>query len=58
MAKIQQEIIVVKVSKLLRDDDAVASRIIDQAGTENLEAVVQELAGSGVLVEIEQVEGQ
>jgi hypothetical protein len=51
MAKIQEEIIVVKVSKLLRDNEASAS-IMSAEAVASLEAVIQELAGSNVLVEL------
>ena len=52
MAKIQEEIIVIKVSRLLRDADTTAEPILNAKATENLEVVVQELAGTNVLVEI------
>ena len=53
MAKLHEEVIVVKVSRLVRDD-ADSFPIILNAGTlDSLEAVVQELAGAGTLVEIQ-----
>ena len=52
MAKIQEEIIVVKVSRLLRDSDAADTAILNDQAVENLEVVIQELAGDNVLVEI------
>lgn len=51
MAKIQEEIIVIKVSKLLRDSEQ-SSSIMEPDSVASLEAVIQELAGSNVLVEI------
>ena len=52
MAKLHEEVIVVKVSKLVRDE--AESAIILNSGTlDSLEAVVQELAGAGTLVEIQ-----
>lgn len=51
MAKIQEEIIVVKVSKLLRDNDA-ADPIMGPDAVASLEAVIQELAGGNALVEL------
>jgi hypothetical protein len=51
MAKLHEEIIVVKVSKLLKDNEP-ASPIIGTETVASLEAVIQELAGQGVLVEI------
>lgn len=52
MAKIQEEIIVIKVSRLLRDSDSSENTILPQASVDSLEAVIQELAGTNVLVEI------
>jgi len=52
MAKIQQEIIVIKVSKLLRDSESETADIVNESAVESLEAVIQELAGANVLVEI------
>lgn len=52
MAKLQEEIVVIKLSKLLRDSDESSTPILDQDNTAGLEAVVSELVGAGVLVEI------
>ena len=52
MAKLQEEVIVVKVSKLLKDTDA-ESVILDADTVVSIEAVVQELAGAGTLVEVQ-----
>lgn len=52
MAKIQEEIIVVKVSRLLRDSDDSSEPIINAQAVENLEVVIQELAGANVMVEM------
>lgn len=51
MAKIQEEIIVVKVSKLLRDSEQ-GSPIMDGDAVDSLQAVIQELAGTNTLVEL------
>jgi len=51
MAKLHEEIIVVKVSKLLKDTEQV-SPIMSAETVASLEAVIQELTGSAVLVEI------
>lgn len=51
MAKMHEEIIVIKVSKLVRDTEEV-SNIADADTVASLEVVVQELVGAGVLVEI------
>jgi translation initiation factor IF-2 len=52
MAKLQEEVIVVKVSKLLKDSDS-ESVILDADTLTSIEAVVQELAGAGTLVEVQ-----
>lgn len=53
MAKIIEDVIVIKFSKIVRDSDSdttgIASTDIQQA----LEQVAQELAGDAVVVEIE-----
>jgi hypothetical protein len=51
MAKIQEEIIVVKVSKLLRDTEP-GTPIMGTDAVASLEAVIQELAGANALVEL------
>jgi hypothetical protein len=51
MAKIHEEIIVVKLSKLVRDNES-AGAIAGEETVANLEAVVQELVGSDAIVEI------
>jgi hypothetical protein len=51
MAKLNEEMIVIKISELLKDSDE--SRIIlDAEMCASLEAVIQELAGAGKLVEL------
>jgi len=52
VAKLQEEIIIIKVSKLLKDlaDEEI---ILTTDTMASLEAVVQELAGAGALVEIQ-----
>lgn len=52
MAKIQEEIVVIKVSRLLRDSENSDTSILPTAAVDSLEAVIQELAGTNVLVEI------
>jgi hypothetical protein len=54
MAKIQEEIIIIKVSKLIRDSDSDVQKILSSASVDGLEAVIQELSGENVLVEITQ----
>jgi hypothetical protein len=52
MAKLHEEVIVVKVSKLLKDSES-ESTILDNDTITSIEAVVQELAGAGTLVEVQ-----
>ncbi len=52
MAKLQEEVLVIKVSKLLKDSDT-ESEILTAETVASLEAVVQELAGANTLVEIQ-----
>lgn len=51
MAQLNEEMIVIKVSELLKDSDTPA-KILDQELISNLEAVISELVGAGKLVEI------
>jgi hypothetical protein len=52
MAKLQEEVLVIKISRLLKDNEQ-ENIIIDATSLVSLEAVVQELAGVGALVEIQ-----
>ena len=52
MAKLQEEVLVIKVSKMIRDND-VEAEILTADTVASLEAVVQELAGANTLVEIQ-----
>lgn len=51
MAKIHEELIIIKVSKLYKDSLGVGT-LISEETTSNLEAVVQQLVGDDVVVEI------
>lgn len=51
MAKIQEEIIVIKVSRLLKDTET-SEVIMNPDVVASLEAVIQELAGGNALVEL------
>ena len=53
MAKIQEKVLVIKLSKLLKDTDQ-ENPILDADTLAQLYAVLQELAGAGVLVELEE----
>ena len=54
MAKLSEEIIVVKVYSVTKDSDAVSSKISDEL-LSSIEQVVQELVGNSVVVEVEAV---
>ena len=51
MAKIHEEIIVVKISKLVKDNDD-ATDIVGNDVVAGLEAVVQEMVGDVAVVEV------
>ena len=52
MAQLHEEILQIKVSKLVKDGESAENFLTDDT-VSSLEAVVQELAGSGSLVEIQ-----
>jgi len=52
MAKIHEEIIVIKFSKLVKDTDSAQSIANDDL-VASLGAVAEELAGAGVIVEVD-----
>lgn len=56
MAKIQQDVIVVKVSKIVRDKESDDFLIADMEFLKSLEQVAQELLGESVIVEIERID--
>jgi len=53
MAKINSQTLVITISKMVRDSEP-ETPVLDDEIVSQLEAVVTELAGSGVLVEVEQ----
>jgi hypothetical protein len=53
MAKVQTEIIVIKLSKLIKDTTEDVASLTNKDLESNLEVVVQELVGESILVEIE-----
>jgi hypothetical protein len=53
MAKLHEEVIVIKVSTLLRDNVTATPVLLTDEVTQSIEAVVQELAGADTLVEIQ-----
>ena len=53
MAKIHEEIIIIRLSKLVKETDQPASAVSEDL-IASLTAVVEELVGSSIVVEIEQ----
>lgn len=54
MAQIQEEVLVIKFSKLVKNSDS-ADGIVTEEIINSLEQVAQELADKGVIVEVEKV---
>jgi hypothetical protein len=53
MAKIQEELVVIRLSKLIKSTDDDTESLTNKDFSVNLEAIVQELVGETVVVEIE-----
>ena len=54
MAKIQEQKLTIKISKLVRDDQVLENpELLGSSEIESLEAVIRELTEQGVLIEIE-----
>ncbi len=56
MAKIEEHLIVIKLSRLVKDNNKTKNSISEQLSTQtlsNLEQLVQELLGDNLVVEIE-----
>ncbi len=56
MAKIQQDIVVLKLSKIVKDKESDDFLIADSEFMKSLEQVSQELLGDSVVVEIERID--
>lgn len=52
MARVQEQAVVIKFSKLVKDDDVTVS-VVEADVIASLEAVAQELAGQGIIVEVD-----
>jgi len=52
MAKIYEEVVVIKLSRLVKDSEEVSS-IVNNETLGALEQVAQELVGAGTVVEVE-----
>jgi hypothetical protein len=55
MAKIVKQTILVELSQLVKDDAPAGMDIVNNDLLSSLEAVTQELAGSGVVVEVSEI---
>lgn len=53
MAKLHEEIVVIKVSKMVRDNETSVDPLLTDDTLSSLEEVVQQLAGTNALVEIQ-----
>ena len=53
MAKIVEDVVVIKFSKIVKDSDADTGGLVNTDIQLALEQVAQELAGAGVVVEVE-----
>jgi hypothetical protein len=56
MAKLHEEVVVLKLSKLVKDRGAGEVYLADNEFCSAIEQVAQELAGEGVIVEVERAE--
>lgn len=52
MAKIQEEVIVIRLSKLLKESDNQPANLATEEVVASLEQVTQELVAAGVVVEV------
>lgn len=57
MAKFQEEVLVIKISKLYRDSEESKKSLSDDL-VANIETIVQEMVGPGTLVESEVIQGE
>jgi hypothetical protein len=57
MAKFQEEVLVIKISKLYRDSEDSKKSLSDDL-VANIETIVQEMVGPGTLVESEVIQGE
>jgi hypothetical protein len=53
MAKIHEEVVVIKLAKLIKERDTAEQYIATNELCEALQAVAEELVGPGVVVEVE-----
>jgi hypothetical protein len=53
MAKIHEEVVVIKLSRLIKESDTDTLQNINSDNLSAIEAIVQELVGDSVVVEVE-----
>ena len=53
MAKIHEEVVVIKLSKLIKEKDQGSELVATNDSCDALQSVAEELLGSGVVVEVE-----
>lgn len=53
MAKVQEEVIVIRLSKLVKENGSNSGTEVTDEMLQTIESVAQELASSGVIVEVE-----
>jgi hypothetical protein len=56
MAKIHEEVVVIKLSKLVKDRDGDEQYLASNDICDALQSVAEELLGSGVVVEVERAQ--
>jgi hypothetical protein len=56
MAKLHEEVVVLKLSKLIKERDVGEVYLADNEFCSAIEQVAQELAGEGIIVEVERAE--
>jgi hypothetical protein len=56
MAKIKEEILLIKISTITKNNDSLSPSVLTDEIVSTLEQVVTELLGEGVIVEAEKIE--
>ncbi len=54
MAKVHTEVLIIKMSKLVKDKESDSTKLLNSDTKANLEEIVQELVGENVIIEIEE----
>jgi hypothetical protein len=56
MAKIKEEILLIKISTITKNNDSLSPSVLTDEIVSTLEQVVTELLGEGIIVEAEKIE--